>query len=142
MNPFCNLLLRLSPGLVLMLTACSTTSNTVIGYESDTQIMIEDPVTEKRVAIAQVSDHRENNLLHAVVTLENLTSRNIRVQYRFQWYNEDGVLVMPSSDVYKTLLMEGRETVPVQSIAPRQDVVKYRFNVTELNKRERGPNSF
>ncbi len=142
MNPFCKRLLTLSPGLLLLLSACSTTSNTVIGYDSDTQITIEDPVTEKRVAIAQVTDYRENNLLHAVVTLENLTKRNIRVQYRFQWYNDAGALVMPTADVYKTLLMEGRETVPVQSVAPRQDVVKFKFNVTELNKRERGPNSF
>jgi len=142
MKPLFHFLLRLAPLLAFLLASCSTTSNTVTGYESDTRIEIKDPVTEKRVAIAQVTDYRENNLLHAVVTLENLTSRNIRVQYRFQWYNADGALVMPSADVYKTLLMEGGETVPVQSIAPRQDVVKFRFNVTELNKRERGPNSF
>lgn len=125
-----------------LFTGCSTSSNVVIGDAGDTRIEYNDPVTRQRVSIVEVTDYREDNLMRAVVTLRNQTQRNMRVQYRFRWFNVDGAQIMPASDVYLTRLLEGRETAAVQSIAPSPEAVEFRFNVTKANVLERGPNSF
>lgn len=128
-------------GLIL-LSGCSTTSNTVIGDGYDTRVFYEDPVTERRVSITNVTDFRKDGLLRAVVTLKNNTHRNVLVQYHFQWYDSMGDLVMPNNDVYKTRLIQGKDAVPLSAVAPRQDVVEFKFKVSLVKRSERGPNSF
>lgn len=127
---------------MIMLTGCSTTSNTVVGDGYDTRVFYEDPVTEQRVSIVNVSDMRKDGLLRAVVTLKNNTRRNIRVQYQFQWYDAMGRQVMPTNDVYETVLIQGKDAIPLASAAPRPDVVEFKFKVSLAGRPQRGPDSF
>jgi uncharacterized protein YcfL len=127
---------------VLLSAGCSTTSTVVHGDGTETRIMFNDPVTQKRVQIVDVVDTRKNGLMHAVVTMENLTKRNLRVQYRFRWFDANGAPLMPANDVYLTQLLEGKETAAVQSMAPTPEAVSFRFQVTKANVLERGPDSF
>jgi uncharacterized protein YcfL len=123
------------------LTGCSTTSTVVMGDNQDTRIYYNNATDNRKIGIVEVTDFRENGLLQAVVTLKNQTKRNLRVQYQFQWYNADGAVVMPDNDVYKVMVIEGNDIVPVQSIAPRPDVVEFKFKVSKVNDWKRGPNS-
>lgn len=127
---------------MILLSGCSTTSNTVIGDGYDTRVFYEDPVTERRVSIVNVSDFRKDGLLRAAVTLKNHTRRNVRVQYQFQWYDRMGRQVMPNNDVYETILIQGKDAVPLASAAPRPDVVEFKFKVSLAGRPERGPDSF
>jgi uncharacterized protein YcfL len=135
-------LLRVTAALMLTgLFGCATTSNTVIGNSSDTRVYYNNRVLERLISIVKVTDFREHDLLNAVVTVKNRTDRNIRIEYKFDWYDAYGRAVMPNNDAYKTMDIQGEDAVSISSVAPRPDVVEFKFRIRKHPKWERGPDS-
>jgi uncharacterized protein YcfL len=79
--------------------------------------------TVKTVAIAE-----RQNLLNAQITLENLKG-DARIEYRFQWLDEQGVGLMYHTPLWVAASVSRRELVLLKGIAPNPEVKDFILEV-------------
>lgn len=110
----------------LVLTACQTRSvNTV---ERANPLALPQGVVDRRVqadvslsetlrVLAVNQTLVSGDLLKLQVRVENLSQKTQFFRYRIEWYDREGFLVETSTDLWKPLILQGREVSSLTSVA-------------------------
>lgn len=134
---------RLLPLLLLLpvwiLPSGCTTVNTVEradplatpSYIQDKRV-ITDQSLAKTVRVLSVNQTTvSGDLLKVQVTVENARTRVRTFNYRFEWYDRDGMLVQTPSSTWKSRRIEGKETLSISDVAPNPRVVDFVLKIME-----------
>jgi uncharacterized protein YcfL len=124
---------------LIALSGCATNVNTV---ERAQPLATPDFVADKRVitdntlartvranAVNQATV--SGNLQKVQVTLENLKNNPRTIRYKFEWFDRAGMAVSSPNETWKTLLLQGRETVAISTVAVSPSAVDFILKVTE-----------
>jgi uncharacterized protein YcfL len=126
-------------GLGLMLVGCSTNVNTyeraqseaAPSYVADKRIITDNTLagTFRVVSINQATV--SGNLLKIQATVENLKNKSRTLNYKFEWVDQDGMAVNSPNETWKSILLQGRETQTISTVAVTPRAADFRLKFRE-----------
>ena len=72
------------------------------------------------------------NILQAGGTMFSTVTSDLKVQYRFSWYDKDGFELDKDAGSWKSLTLYGRQTADVQGVAPNARAEEFKVVIREL----------
>jgi uncharacterized protein YcfL len=63
------------------------------------------------------------------VGLQNLTDKELNLNYKVEWLDGDGMIVKDSSLVWKPLLIRGGDTVGIKSVATTPNARNFNLKI-------------
>lgn len=127
---------------LVFLMGCSSTINTIEPVESkahpqiigDKRITTDSAVAEYAY-VASVNKQIVNGLLKIQLKIVNKTNSYRAVNYKFAWFDKNGMQVQTPTSAWQTLALEGRETKYISAVAPTPNAndftVKFLADVRE-----------
>jgi len=85
---------------------------------------------EKSLDVVRITQGRaEGNLLRIQVELKNISSNEVMLTHKLEWFNQEGFLVKDTSLVWKALMIRPGESKMIESISSRLGVTTFRLKV-------------
>jgi uncharacterized protein YcfL len=114
-------------GLAL-LSGCAATSGAEgrakVGWTDDgapllnTKVVYNSSTLSRKVAIDEMTSSKAGDMLLAQVTMHSKAGETINLQYKFEWFDLNGLALNASSATWKPLLIYGKESKTIQGLAP------------------------
>ena len=124
-------LLKLAALLIVgmaLLPGCSPTSGAEgrakVGWTDDgapllnTKVVYNSTTLSRKVAIEEMTSSKAGDMLLAQVTLRSKAGDTINLQYKFEWFDLNGLALNAASATWKPLLIYGKESKTIQGLAP------------------------
>ncbi|AZL84604.1 MULTISPECIES: YcfL family protein [Aliivibrio] len=119
--------------LPLVLAACSSGQTSGISVDSSTQkVVFGDNVLGGRLSVDQISTQDNNGLVRGIVSLTSKFSGDQQLQYRFYWYDDQGLEVNGSDSPWRTFIVRGLDTMSVQGVAMKPEATQFRIQIRTL----------
>ncbi|MDD2856353.1 MAG: YcfL family protein, partial [Desulfuromonadaceae bacterium] len=83
------------------------------------------------IEIVDAKSALAGDIMKAQVTLRSKDSDTIPFQYRFDWYDANGMEINSGSGSWKPLIIYGRESKTVQSVAPDPRGREFKLKIRE-----------
>ncbi len=127
--------------LVLAMTGCGTTVNSVENAQKEgqrnmvaDQRVISDPGLNRHVNIVGVNTAMTpGGLLSVQVELENRSRSQHRFNYQFEWFDANGMQVSSIISAVTPAQIEGKESKYVSSIAPTPGCKDFRLKLIDAD---------
>jgi uncharacterized protein YcfL len=122
---------------VVFLAACATSGLEATGKPGAKDkyakhLVIHNEALARDIMITDMKSRTRGDLLQVSVTLENLSSSDKHIQYRFSWYDADNFEVAQEGRPWTPVVLHGNASVEMQAVAPNASVKTYKVNVREL----------
>lgn len=120
---------------IVALSGCVETAGTAVvtDHLSGSTIMMEDSTKLRdQMQVTKVSYDEVNGLKRVHLTLQSTKHRRLRLQYRIAWFDANGMELDPMTKSYRTLLIEGRDSVTVTGVANSAAGVTSKLRVRDL----------
>lgn len=117
------------------LTGCVETAGTVVttDHTSGSTLVLEDSTRLKgQVQVLKVNYDEVNGLKRVHITLASTRHRRLRLHYRIAWFDANGMELDPATKTYRTLILEGRDSVTVTGLANSAAAVTSKLRVRDL----------
>ena len=111
-----------------LLSGCAATSGAEgrakVGWTDDgapllnTKVVYNSSTLSRKVAIDEMTSSKAGDMLLAQVTMHSKAGDTINLQYKFEWFDLNGLALNASSATWKPLLIYGKETKTIQGLAP------------------------
>lgn len=92
-------------------------------------VVINNPKLARGLQVVDLKSVFVGDLLKGQVTLVSKYSKTLEFQYKFAWYNKDGIEINPDSGPWTPLIMYGNETKTVQSVAPNPGAREFKIKI-------------
>lgn len=113
---------------ISVLSGCSATSGAEgrarVGRTDDgapllnTKVVYNSTALSRKVAIDEMTSSIAGDMLRAQVTMHSKAGDTINLQYKFEWFDLNGLPLNADSATWKPLLIYGKETKIIQGLAP------------------------
>ncbi len=117
------------------LGGCATSGIEAVGRpstpEAEKRLIIHNEPLAEKITVSSMRTRTAGDLLAVEATLTNLSSRDIRIQYRFSWYDAADFEVEPGKHGWTPVTLHGRASLHIQGIAPTPVVRSYRIHIRE-----------
>ena len=127
----------------LGLAGCSTTAGVEatgkIGWDEQGAKILEKKVVfnssglKGDIQIVDVKNAMVGDLMRAQATMRSKDKDTLPFQYRFEWYDANGIEINSGSGSWKPLILNGRETKTVQSVAPDPRAKEFMLKIREAD---------
>ena len=144
MNTSSSSLLRLTgaliaTGLALVLTGCATNVNTyeraesqaAPNYVADKRVITDNTLAGTFRVVSINQGTVSGNLLKVQATVENLKNKTRTLNYKFEWVDVNGMAVDSPNETWKAILLQGRETQTISTVAVTPKAVDFRLKFRE-----------
>lgn len=131
--------LGLAAGLAALLTGCATNVNTyeraetraTPNYVADKRIITDNTLagTFRIVSLNQITV--SGNLLKVQATVENLKNRLHTLNYKFEWFDQDGMAIDSPNETWKSIQLQGRETGTISTVSVNPRAVDFKLKLRE-----------
>lgn len=126
-------------GLGLLLAGCSTNVNTYEraqseaspSYVADKRIITDNTLAGTFRVVSINQGTVSGNLLKIQATVENLKNNARTLNYKFEWVDQDGMAVDSPNETWKSILLQGRETQTISTVAVTPRAVDFRLKFRE-----------
>ena len=124
----------------LLLTGCLVLGAWVTGCANNTagisaassgDSRVDSSAVSRQVKIDQLMSRRQGDLLQGSVVLVSQKSTDIRLQYKFTWFDIDGISLDDESNSWQALTLHGKAHKQVQGLAPNPQAVSFEIYVRE-----------
>jgi uncharacterized protein YcfL len=127
--------------LSLLLSSCNNPVNTVENadknYERDfirNKRVEANEYLAKKVQIDSVdSEDLPGGLMKAQVTVRNVKRADLKMAYRFQWFNASGMEVSTSAQPWLEKILIGGEVVYLSSVSPNPTCKDFKILMKEMD---------
>jgi uncharacterized protein YcfL len=119
----------------LLVGGCSTTAGVQAGASSYTEqsyLIVDNPRLADQVTVSQVSHDMVGEIMRGHATLKSNRGRTLRLKYRFSWYDGNGMELDSTGKPYRDLILEGKDAVPVTSMAPSPHAREFKIRIREI----------
>jgi len=84
-----------------------------------------------RIKVAKTTYDNDGDIRRATVTLESLTKRRQRIHARMVWLDAEGTEVDPDGKPFRTIVLDGNDTVTFTGRAPNAKAVQAKMVIRE-----------
>lgn len=119
--------------VALALTACA--SNTAgLRIDGATQtVLFGDNVLGSRLKIDNISTTEVDGHARGVVRLASQYTSDIHIQYRFYWYDDQGLEVNLKQGPWRQAVIRGMETMAISEVSIHPNGKHFRVQIRELD---------
>lgn len=129
----------LAAGLALVLTGCATNVNTyeraesqaAPSYVADKRVITDNTLAGTFRVVSINQGTVSGNLLKVQATVENLKNKTRTLNYKFEWVDVNGMAVDSPNETWKAILLQGRETQTISTVAITPKAVDFRLKFRE-----------
>jgi uncharacterized protein YcfL len=114
-----------------LVAGCSSFDTVKAGEDKVKYQVISTGQAEDRVKIINVVAAKSGDLAKASVELKNDSGFPIQFEYRFKWYDQDGMEINPEGGSWIPLSMMAQETKSVQALAPNPTGATFKLFLQE-----------
>ena len=94
--------------------------------------VVTDPSLQRRVQVTEVHEARDaGGHLRVQVSVINTTRRYRTFNYRFEWFDADGIFIDTPAGGYRTRQIEGGESLMLVGVAPSATARDFRLKLLE-----------
>ena len=116
--------------LLITVTGCvsMSTGGMEVSFRENgsAQVRIDDGFFRQHVEIEEAKSNRtEFGFLSASVLVRNKLDKDFPIQYKFLWFDANGMEVLPAGRAWEQTIVHGGELISLQATAPDTAVVKY-----------------
>ena len=124
---------------LVAVTGCVDTAGTTVHVDhvGGVSEVLEDSTRLRRklgVEVASVNYDTVNEMKRVHITLHNKSHKRLRLHYRICWFEESGIEIDPNTKSYRSLIMEGRDSVTVTGVANNLKAVRSKLRVREAKE--------
>jgi uncharacterized protein YcfL len=121
------------------LTGCVDTAGTTVNTDhvGGVSEVLEDSTRLRRklgVDVASVNYDMVNDMKRVHIALLNRSHKRLVLHYRICWFDESGMEIDPNTKTYRSLIMEGRDTVTVTGVANNLNAVRSKLRIREAKE--------
>lgn len=129
--------LLILPGMII-LSGCSSTSgiqgSSAImedgsGIQHSEYVIVNNPKVARGLQIVDIATQFAGNLLIADVTLVSKYSDTEQYQYKFAWFDSDGIEIDSEANVWTPFIMYGNETKTFRGAGPNPSAKQFKINI-------------
>ncbi len=88
---------------------------------------VDNAALAEKVSISEVKHRRTNELLEVNVELSSQFEKSQKLQYHFNWFDENGFVVEEGKSPWKPIELHGHQSLTLRGIAPSSAATS--FNV-------------
>lgn len=123
--------LKLAALLIVGMTVlygCSPTAGAEgrakVGWTDDgapllnTKVVYNSTSLSRKIAIDEMTSSKAGDMLLAQVTLHSKAGETLSFQYKFEWFDLNGLALNAASATWKPLIIYGKESKTIQGLAP------------------------
>ncbi len=127
----------------LILSGCSSTAGVQgtsaymeegygdIGHSE--YVIVNNPKVARGLQIVDMATKYVGNMLMASITLVSKYSDTENYQYKFAWFDADGLELDPESNTWIPFTMYGNETKTIRGVAPNPAARQFKINLRLAN---------
>ena len=117
-------------------TGCVDTAGTTVhtDHVGGVSEVLEDSTRLRRklgVDVASVNYDMVNGMKRVHITLLNKSHKRLILHYRICWFDDNGMEIDTNTKTYRSLIMEGRDTVTVTDVANNLNAVRTKLSVRQ-----------
>ncbi|EGR1020892.1 YcfL family protein [Vibrio cholerae] len=118
----------------LLLVGCSANTAGLRVYGASQQVLFNDSALSKSLSIEDISTTAVDGHTRGVVRLQSNQKSDVHVQYRFYWYDNDGLEVNTKLSPWKTIILRGMETVSLTEVSVNPNGKQFRVQIRESDQ--------
>lgn len=123
----------------IALTGCVDTAGTTVRVDhvGGVSEVLEDSTRLRRkmgVEVSSLNYDTVNDMKRVHITLVNRSHKRLNLHYRISWFDESGMELDPNAKTYRSLIMEGRDSVTVTGVANNLKAVRSKLRVREAKE--------
>ena len=124
---------------LVTITGCVDTAGTTVRVDHNEGIseVLEDSTRLRRklgVNVSSVNYDTVNEMKRVHITLYNKSHKRLQLHYRISWFDESGMEIDPNIKTYRSLIMEGRDSVTVTGVANNLNAVRSKLRVRDAKE--------
>lgn len=97
------------------------------------KVVFGDNVLGNRLSVEQITTQDNNGLVRGIVSVTSKFTGDQQLQYRFYWYDEQGLEVNGSDSPWRTFVVRGLDTMSIQSVAMKPEATQFRVQIRTLD---------
>ena len=94
-------------------------------------------ILDRHVQVLERTTRRVNGLMEVQIRGQNITDKDIQLEYRFIWLDAEGVPLESGMSVWKPLHLSAREDAFLKAIAPSPEAEDFLMTLRFVNKATR-----
>ena len=115
---------------LLGLSACADhTAGVAVNSAGETRV--DNSSFAKQVSVEQIDSHLVGDLTQATALIVSKASSDIRVQYKFTWFDASGFTIEDEASSWKSLKLHGMQQMQVNAVAPNAMAIRFEVYVRE-----------
>ena len=113
---------------IVAISGCSATSGAEgrakVGWTDDgapllnSKVIYNSSTLSRKVAIEEMTSSKAGDMLLAQVTMRSKAGETLSFQYKFEWFDLNGLALNAASATWKPLIIYGKESKTIQGLAP------------------------
>ncbi len=116
--------------LSIALMGCSSSNTAGISVESkNQQVLFGDNVLGARLVINNAGSSDTNGILKGVVSMTSTYTGDQHLQYRFYWYDKQGLEVNGSDTPWRQFIVRGLDSMSIQGVAIDPNATQFRVQI-------------
>lgn len=119
------------------LFALSGCADNTAGLRVDGQtqkVVFADRVLGSRLLVDDITTTKAEGRARGIVTLSSNYKGDQHVQYRFYWYDDDGLEVNAKQAAWKKVIVRGFETISVSEVSINPKGKQFRVQIRQVDK--------
>lgn len=115
----------------LTLSACTNTAGISVNSLGETRV--DSKSFARDISVEGVEARRVGDLIQGSALIVSKSSSDMRVQYKFTWYDASGFTIEDEATSWKSVKLHGKQQLQVSAVAPNAQVVKFDVYVRETH---------
>ncbi|MHA2937924.1 YcfL family protein [Vibrio sp. RC27] len=119
---------------MIILAGCSSSPSVGLSVEGKfQQVIMDDSRTADTISVEGVSSAEEQGHSKGIVRVRNKTAANVDIQYRFHWYNEQGLEVNLRPSAWNKLTIFGHDVMSLSEVSLSPKGKEFRVQIREYS---------
>lgn len=115
-------------GALLALGGCKTETSGIIVEEG--KVVVSDKRISNKIEYAgEITSKTDLGFPRAQVEIQNKKRYDYRFQYKFTWFDVEGLVIEETANVWKTDVVHGLDSAIIESVCESPRAVKYRVSI-------------
>lgn len=115
----------------LTLGACTNTAGISVNSQGETRV--DNNSFARDISVEGVEARRVGDLIQGSALIVSKSSSDMRVQYKFTWYDASGFTIEDEATSWKSVKLHGKQQLQVSAVAPNAQVAKFDVYVRETD---------
>ena len=114
--------------MCLFLSACAN-HTAGVSVNSQGEVRVDNNSFAREVAVSNVISKPAGDLIQASAQLTSLVATDLRIQYKFTWFDASGFTLEDEATSWKAVKLHGKQQLQVAAVAPNATAVRFEVYV-------------